>query len=128
SGKTYFSHKSQHGECNEIGYELRIVILNTQSNREAFDLIEAEALEYAKSVGAKFLNFLEVYETDLSFINLPTDAIFEIYSMTFYDSPDEDEVMSNYYLTGGNFSFIDEVQEKRKGSQEGHRVRSEGHK
>lgn len=100
SAKCYFCFTQQFNEKGEVGYEQRIVLLDAKNEDEAIDLAENEAARYAKKHKAVFLDFIEVFK--LFENNIDLDMISEVYSLTMYDHPDQEEFLNNYYLTGGN--------------------------
>lgn len=105
SAKSYYSHPDRKRD-DEIGYEERIVLFTAENERHAIAVAEAEAKDYADKVSARYLGFVDVYilvDPGISF-----DGAKEIYSMTFYDAPDEESFLNNYYLIGGNYSEIEE--------------------
>ena len=102
SAKCYFSFPGRlkaEGSV-EIGYEQRVVLLKAKNDDDAISQAEVEAKNYANSVHARFLDFVEVFEVrDFA---ADFEGVKEVYSITFYDDPDEEEFLDNYYLTGGN--------------------------
>lgn len=100
--KAYFSSRATRNDDGEIGYEMRIVLLKATDTGDAIKVAESEALAYAKESSSNYLGFVEVYK--MSDYNIKFDDVVEVYSLTFFDDPDEDQFLDNYYLTGGNTS------------------------
>lgn len=106
SAKSYFSFPDRFNDDapNEIGYEQRITLLKAENESVAMSVAENEAREYAAKVSACYLGFTEIFPLFDGCIDF--EGIKEVYSITFYDDPNEGEFLNNYYLTGGNFSFV----------------------
>jgi hypothetical protein len=106
SAKCYFSHPERR-RGDEIGYEERITLFMAKNEVDAIAVAEDEAKKYADKVAARYLGFVDVYI--LVDLGITFNGAKEIYSMTFYDDPDEEGFLNNYYLIGGNHSEIGEL-------------------